>query len=118
LTAVNHGMLNFASPLWLSWMGDYLPHDGLNHYWGTRHSFVQWTAALALLANAVLFFKTGIEVRTAFAAIIALGCLLGVADILLFIPIHEPRARRAAEPRWRDAVAAPFRQPDFRSFIL
>ena len=50
-------MLHFGTPLWLSWMGDYLPHKGLNQFWGLRHSSQQWTAALALLANALFFFK-------------------------------------------------------------
>jgi len=118
LTAVNHGMLHFASPLWLSWMGDYLPHNGLNKFWGVRHSSQQWTAALALLANALFFFKSGIDVRAAFAAIIVLGAILGVSDILLFTRIEEPPLRHGPRARMRDALAAPFRQRDFRGFIF
>jgi hypothetical protein len=118
LTAINHGMLHFGSPLWLSWMGDYLPHKGLNRFWGVRHSSQQWTAALALLANALFFLKSGVDVRGAFAAIITLGAVLGVTDILLFLRIEEPPLRHAAQARLRDALAGPFRQRDFRGFIL
>ncbi|HVW03275.1 MAG TPA: MFS transporter, partial [Planctomycetaceae bacterium] len=35
-TATNHAMMHFTTPLWLSWMGDYLPHRGLSRYWGVR----------------------------------------------------------------------------------
>lgn len=118
LTVVNHGLYQFAAPLWLSWMGDYLPHKGLNGYWGVRHALMQWTAALALLANSLFFFQSGIDVRAAFAAIIVLGCLLGVGDILLFIRIDEPRASHRSELKTWNLIAAPFRRPDFRSFIL
>ena len=117
LTAVNHGMLHFASPLWLSWMGDYLPHQGLNKFWGLRHSSQQWTAALALLANSLFFFKSGVDVRTAFVAIIALGALLGVTDILFFLRVSEPPLKHAAEGRLWDALAGPFRQRNFRGYI-
>jgi len=118
LTALNHGLLHFASPLWLSWMGDYLPHKGLNRFWGLRHSSQQWTAALALLANALFFFKSGVDVRAAFAAIIALGAILGVTDILLFLRVEEPPMRHAPTARLWQALAAPFRQRDYRGFIF
>lgn len=117
LTALNHGLLHFGTPLWLSWMGDYLPHQGLNRFWGRRHSSQQWTAAMALFANALFFFGSGVNVRAAFAAIIALGCALGVVDILMFARVAEPPVKRLANPRLWDVLAGPFRQREFRSFI-
>lgn len=118
LTAVNHGLLHFGTPLWLSWMGDYLPHKGLNRFWGRRHSSQQWTAALALFANALFFLKTGVDVRGAFAAIIVLGAILGVSDILLFTRVVEPPMRKPVESNLWQALARPFRQRDYRGFIL
>jgi hypothetical protein len=118
LTALNHAMLHFGTPLWLSWMGDYLPHKGLNRFWGVRNSTQQWTAALALLANALFFVRSGVDVRAAFAAIITLGALLGVTDILLFLRVEEPPMRHAADGTLWNALAGPFRQRDFRGFIL
>ena len=118
LTAMNHAMLHFCTPLWLSWMGDYLPHKGLNKFWGLRHSSQQWTAALALLANALFFVRGGVDVRAAFAGIIALGAVVGVSDILLFLRVEEPPLQHAPGARLRDAVAGPFRHPDYRRFIF
>ena len=117
LTALNHGLLHFATPLWLSWMGDYLPHKGLNKFWGVRHSSQQWMAAAALLANSLFFLQAGVDVRAAFASIIVLGAVLGVADILLFIKVEEPAVRHVEKPRLWDVLAGPFRHRDFRSFI-
>jgi hypothetical protein len=117
LTALNHAMLHFGTPLWLSWMGDYLPHKGLNRFWGRRHSSQQWTAALALLANALFFVKSGVDVRGAFAAIITLGAILGVSDILLFLRVEEPPMRHAPQSKLWDVLAGPFRKKDYRGFI-
>jgi MFS family permease len=117
MTAVNHATLHFCTPLWLSWMGDYLPHTGLNSFWGVRYSSQQWTAAAALLANALFFFGSAVDVRAAFAAIITLGAILGVTDILLFFRVEEPPVTRAETTGLREALAAPFRQPDYRGFI-
>lgn len=117
LAAVNHGLLHFGTPLWLSWMGDYLPHPGLNYFWGRRHFAQQWTAAAALLANALFFYHSGVNVRGGFAAIIALAAVLGVSDILLFIRVPEPEPRHVSDPRLWDVLGEPFRQADFRSFI-
>ncbi len=118
LTALNHATLHFCTPLWLSWMGDYLPHKGLNGFWGLRHSSQQWTAALALLANALFFVRGDVDVRAAFAGIIVLGATLGVFDILLFLRVEEPPLVSANGSTLWEALASPFRQRDFRSFIF
>jgi MFS family permease len=118
LTAVNHATLHFCTPLWLSWMGDYLPHKGLNRFWGWRHSSQQWVAAAALLTNALFFFGSGVNVRAAFAGIIVLGAVLGVTDILLFLKVEEPPVSHVPKTTLWDALAGPFRHRDFRGFIL
>lgn len=118
LATVNHATLHFCTPLWLSWMGDYLPHKGLNGFWGVRHSSQQWTAALALLANALFFVRPDVDVRAAFAGIIVLGATLGVIDILLFLRVEEPPLVPAGGTTLWNALAGPFRQRDFRSFIF
>lgn len=117
LTFANHTLLHFGNPLWLSWMGDYLPHDGLSSFWGKRHSSQQWTAALTLLVNAAFFIHSGADIRVAFAGIIVLGCVLGVVDVLLFTRVEEPPARHHPSPRVWDVLSSPFREPRFRSYI-
>jgi predicted MFS family arabinose efflux permease len=118
LTAVNHGLLQLSTPLWLSWMGDYLPHKGLNRFWGLRHSTQQWTAAAALFANAMFFAGSTTNVRAAFAGIIVLGVVLGLSDILMFWRVEEPPLTRAAHLNLWQALAAPFRQRDFCGYIF
>src|SRR5207244_3905939 len=69
LTAVNQALLHFSSPLWLSWMGDYLPHQGLSRYWGLRHRWTQWSAAGSLMLIALLYFESGIDIRASFGIV-------------------------------------------------
>src|SRR5687767_3621438 len=87
--ALEQGLLHFCTPLWLSWMGDYLPHRGLSTYWGVRHLWMQWTAALALFGQALLMHHGGMDVRQGFAIMVAIGAVLGVIDIVMFLRVPE-----------------------------
>jgi len=115
--AVEQGLQHFGSPLWLSWMGDYLPHRGLSEYWGVRHLWMQWSAAAALCGAALLLHQTGMGVRAGFPLLVIFGCVLGVIDILLFLRVEEPPVARVPNPSLKKVLAAPFRHAGFRSFI-
>jgi MFS family permease len=117
LTAVNHGMMHFSTPLWLSWMGDYLPRDGLSRYWGIRHLWMQWTAVASLLVAALFLLGSGLPVRTAFGVLIGLGAVFGVADILMFLKVEEPPIRPLPNAKLSAVFTGPFRHAGFRSFI-
>jgi len=116
--AANYGLLHFGSPLWLSWMGDYLPHDGLNRYWGKRHLWMQISAAVSLALGAIFLLKSGIDVRPAFAALITVGAVLGLADLMHFFKVEEPPVKPLPDLRIREILSAPFKHRDFRSFIV
>jgi hypothetical protein len=117
VTAANQGLIHFTTPLWLSWMGDYLPHAGLNEYWGKRHLWMQWSAALALLFSGGMLLETDISMRMAYPVLIGVGSVLGVIDICLFRRIDEPQVTRHPDPRIRELLSGPFRNRQFRSFI-
>lgn len=114
---VEQGLQHFGSPLWLSWMGDYLPHRGLSEYWGVRHLWMQWTAAATLCGGAILLHESGMGIRVGFPLLVIFGSVLGVIDILLFLRVEEPRVTPVPNPSLRKVLAAPFRHAGFRSFI-
>mgnify|MGYP002623238409 FL=1 len=116
-TAANHAMLHFCTPLWLSWMGDYLPHQGLNRYWGIRHRWAQWAGAASLLGGAVFVWFSGWSIVWAFALLVITGAVFGIADVLTFLKIDEPPIHHMPEPRLWKTLSAPFRVRQFRSFI-
>ena len=117
LTALNHALLHFCSPLWLSWMGDFFPRNGLSQFWGIRHNRMQWAGAAALFAGAMFLRDSGWDFGPAFGVLLLAGAACGVADILIFLRIHEPPVTAAPETRLREVFAAPFRHADFRRFI-
>ena len=112
-TALNQGLLHFSSPLWLSWMGDYLPHEGLSSYWGSRQLWMQITAALSLLGAAFLILHSGLSIEVSYAVMTFIGTACGVADLLLFRKIFEP----PVQPRLRQVLSEPFRNREFRRYI-
>lgn len=116
-TAVNQGLLHFSSPLWLSWMGDYLPHQGLSSYWGSRQLWMQVTAAASLLAAAFLVLHSGLSIEISYAVMTGVGTVCGVADLLLFQKVFEPPVQRAQTPRLSEVFLEPLRNRDFRRYI-
>lgn len=117
LSAANYAMLQFATPLWMSWMGDYLPRRGLSQFWGERHLWMQWAGAAALLGAALLLPSSAHQMRSAFAVLTCVAAVLGVADVLIFFRVEEPPVTKLAETRLFTVLAEPFRNRDFRSFI-
>ncbi|MFM7844792.1 MAG: MFS transporter [Planctomycetota bacterium] len=116
-TCANHALLHFGSPLWLSWMGDYLPRRGLSQFWGVRHGWQQWAASLALFGCAWGCHNLEASMWDTFGLLVSVATVLGVIDLLLFLNVEEPAAVPAACPAWRSVLAAPFRDQQYRSFI-
>lgn len=116
-TAINQGLTHFGNPLWMSWMGDYLPHQGLSAFWGARHQWQQWAAAATLAGSALVIFKLGLSPMTSFSVLIIAGAVLGTIDVLTFLWVEEPPMTRAKSPRLRDVLRAPYQHPVYRSFI-
>jgi hypothetical protein len=117
ISVLEQSLLNFGTPLWLSWMGDYLPRKGLSEYWGTRHRFMQWSAGLCLLGCTLFFAQDQANILAGFAVMIATSSLLGVIDILMFRRVDEPPVTPAREVGVWKTLSAPFRQPGFRRYI-
>lgn len=117
LTAVNYGMADFCHPLWMSWMGDYLPKQGLSRFWGRRHLWMHWSAAAALGSAAMYVSWHPGGIKPAFALFGVIAAVCGVADLLFFLKVEEPPVKPAPSPRLRDVLSAPFQKREFRRFI-
>ena len=117
LTAVNYGLADFCHPLWMSWMGDYLPKQGLGRFWGRRHLWMHWSAATTIGLAAVYVSGHPEGIKPAFAVLGTIAAVCGVADLLLFLKVDEPPVQPAPSPRLRDILSAPFQQRPFRRFI-
>lgn len=116
-TALNQGLLHFSAPLWLSWMGDYLPHEGLSTYWGKRQLWTQVAAAASLFSAAILVLQSGLSIEVSYAVMICAGTLCGVIDLFLFDKVDEPAVQQVPSPRLTQVLAEPFRNREFRRYI-
>lgn len=117
VTLVEQGLAHFSTPLWMSWMGDYLPHQGLNHYWGVRHRWCQYSAAVCMLACTLFFWNGASQMRAGFALIMTVASLLGIIDITMFRKVDEPAVTPAQVTGFWEAFLAPMQNPSFRSYI-
>ncbi|MEW4487154.1 MFS transporter [Thalassoglobus sp. JC818] len=113
----NQALQHFCAPLWLSWMGDYLPHYDLNTYWGHRQRWLQWSAAGSLCVAALLLSQADLGVRIGYPVLAAGAGILGLIDVLIFLKVDEPPVTKLPQPRLRTVLLAPFRHRGFRSFI-
>ena len=116
-TGMNQGLLHFSSPLWLSWMGDYLPHKGLSSYWGRRQFWMQITAALSLGAASFLVLHSGLSIDVSYALMTGVGTICGVLDLCLFHRVTEPPVQQTQILRISKVLAEPFHNRDFRRYI-
>ena len=107
----------FGTPLWMSWMGDFLPRNELGHFWGKRQLFMQWTSCLVLLTTGAVIRSELIGVQRGFAMMVAIGSILGIIDLSVFHKIPEPKVTPANDLSLRAVFSAPFREPAFRGFI-
>ncbi len=117
LTAVNYGLADFCHPLWMSWMGDYLPKQGLSRFWGRRHLWMHWTAAITLGFAALYVSGHPDGIKPAFAVMGVIAAICGVLDLLVFLKVDEPPVQPAVSLRLRDVLSAPFQVREFRRFI-
>lgn len=115
--AINNGMIHFGTPLWLSWMGDYLPKDGLNTYWGTRHLWMQLSAAVALLGSGLFLLSPDSDFRSGYAILVLVATVVGIIDILMFFRVDEPPVTPLPQASLREILSGPFRHRGFRRFI-
>lgn len=117
VAAIEQGLGHFGTPLWMSWMGDYLPHQGLNEYWGIRHRWCQYAAAACMLGCMVFFWSGAVGMIPGFAAIMTFASIAGVIDIAMFRKVHEPPVMKSQAMGFWQSFVAPLKLPSFRSYI-
>lgn len=117
LTGINHALIHFTTPLWLSWMGDYLPHKGLNRFWGIRQLWMYWSGIISLLGGAIFLSESGLGIQQGFITLICVGAIFGIIDILIFLKVDEPPVTKMKEPNLKEVLLTPFYDKNYRSFI-
>jgi len=112
-----HGLAQFGSPLWMSWMGDYLPREGLSDFWGIRQRWMNWTISASLATCALYVALSGMTIQQSYTHLCVLASIVGVIDLCLFLRIEEPPVNQASNASLKQVFLEPFRNSAFRSFI-
>ena len=118
IVALSHGLGNFGSPLWFTWMADLIPRRILNTYWGVRQRcmYIFWTCSF--LAVTAFTYWVHWPITKSFPAILTVAVLAGVSDILLFVWVKEPENLRMVGRPIREILLAPLVHSEYRTFVV
>lgn len=117
LLAISAAAHNLAIPFWFSWMADLIPKRIINRVWGSRQMAMHITWTVSFLLVTLYLYISDQPATVIFPILTTLAVIAGVADILLFIGVHEPPNLISCGNRlWEDAMA-PLRHPLYRRFV-
>lgn len=116
---IHDALANTASPLWLSWMADLVPQKTMSRHWAGRQRLLNVVNTIVMIILALGFdqFERSGRVITGYVIIGAIGVVLGVMDILMFVSVPEPEHERPHGTHWAQAVFQPLRDVNFRPFL-
>lgn len=116
---VNGALSNMDSPLWFSWISDLVPRRILNRYWGQRQQYMTLVWTLALVAVAALtWLAKSLSARQMLPILVSIGCLAGIADILLFTWVREPPNLMNPDSHPLQVLLAPLRHREYRTLVV
>lgn len=122
LNFVSVVLANVASPAWMSWMADVIPSRLRGRFNARRIQFGQAVGlVLSLLAGLALDWPDASEqilLRNIISGMFVVAGICGMADILLFLPIPDPKpVHRQPVLSLAELVREPLRNPAFRAFV-
>ena len=113
------GLAHFATPLWLSWMGDLIPARILNRYWAERHRVLQGVWTLSFLGVAAFsYYSSAMSAQVMFRILATIGAITGIVDIILFVWVHEPQNMQTGNRRMLDLLTEPLRHKEYRTLVV
>ena len=118
--ALAGALMNFAIPLWNTWMAEMAPRRVLNSYWGSRQRwmYMTWTSAYVVVtAYCYVIARAEIPVSIAFPILAVPAVLVGVVDICLFLRVREPPNTVVRGRSVMSVLLDPFRHPEYRTFV-
>lgn len=112
-------LAQISVPIWLSWMADLVPKEYITRHFAARQRIIAAANIFVMILVAIVFhfFEISGHVITGFIIMAAIGIVMGVADILLFLWVPEPQHVRAKQNSWTENLAQPFKDANFRPFL-
>lgn len=118
-------LMQASGPSWMNWMSDVIPKRIRGRFFARRNLLGQPIGVLLALAiGYILDLVMAVEgerpdiMLKATSAVIAVGGLMGVLDILCFRGVHDPKADAPPKPiRLHVILREPLRHREFRLFL-
>ncbi len=115
-------LANVSSPAWMSWMADVIPSRLRGRFNARRIQFGQGVGlAISLLAGLALDWPNPdqqVLLRHIISGMFIVAGLCGMTDILLFLPIPDPKPlHHRPVLSLLELVKPPLRNPAFRAFL-
>jgi MFS family permease len=122
LLMLSSTLSHVASPAWIAWMADLIPTRMRGRYFSRRLQYGQAVGLVLTLGVGFLLDLTqerGPRVLQAcISLLLALAAISGTIDILLFLRVPDPGARRHRRAEGlREMFSAPLRNPHFRCYL-
>jgi len=118
LIAANCGLSNFGETLFLSWMADLIPRGILNRFWGGRQRLMSLIRLPGIVGVALFVQMVDWPVTTKFQLLTAIGVVLGITDILLFLGVREPAHAVVIDRHPLALLVEPLCDSRYRSFLV
>ena len=113
---VSATLANLGSPGWLSWFGDVVPPRIRGTYIGVRARLATLMGMLAAVAAGYALDRN--SAYWMYSVVFSLAAAVGLADIVLFFRVPEPRmSRREDTLRLSIVVLGPLRDASFRRYL-
>lgn len=106
----------FAAPIWQAWMGSVVPESRRGHYFGIRNGICGLCGVSAnLLAGRLL---DSMEPPVNYQIVIFIAVIFAALGIYLYSLQHEPRRPVPKRMPFRQIIATPLADTNFRKMLL
>lgn len=115
VVAISSILQNSAGLVWVSLMADNVPEDIRGRYFGFRVAVVGLVGMVANFASG--WFLDRVAAPVSFQMVFLAACLFALIGVWMYRWYTEIDVRPAAQP-WRDTLAAPLRDANFKRFLV
>lgn len=122
LIFVVHAFISVSFVSWLSWISDIVPENIRGRFFGARNMLCGAAGMLAMLlfGNLLDYLKTSGHLTFGFSIILISAVIFGILSVRFLKKIADPLPRHARShpASFRKGIALPFRDANFRNFLL
>lgn len=116
--AVQQVVTAFTALTWTSWISDLVPRPLRGRYFGRRNFICNGLGAITAVLAGLFIEHVGQNALWSFCAVIGVGMVFRLASAYMLWRQPEPFPARNLPGRFRDQLAAPLADRNFRSFVV